>query len=286
METRSPSPDLPAENRALPPRSRGAISVTYQLFIILITINALVVMAAFYVLPVPVEVKQVLYILDSLNAFILLGDFFYRLVRAPNRLRYLISLGWLDLIGGLPGLPILRLARVPTLVALVKLVNRETPDEVRQDARRSLASSTLLSTVLIVLVVVTVGSILIVLVESNASDGNILTGEDAVWWSIVTIATVGYGDRYPTTPVGRLIGVAMIIMGVSLFSVLTSFIATGFVSRRRSVDQKGEADALRDEIVQILAEQRRSAGQEAAALNEEIAQLRQLLNERLPPASE
>ncbi len=253
------------------------ISITYQLFIVLLTINALVVMAAFYVLPVPVEVKQVLYILDSLNAFILLGDFFYRLYRAPNRLRYLISLGWLDLLGSLPGLPLLRLARVPTLAVLVKLVNSETPQEVRQDARRSLASSTLLSTVLIVLVVVTVGSILIVLVESNAPGGNILTGDDAVWWSVVTIATVGYGDRFPTTPLGRLIGVAMIVMGVSLFSVLTSFIASGFVSRRRSVEQKDEADALRNEIIRILAEQRRSAAQEAAALRDEIVQLRQLI---------
>jgi voltage-gated potassium channel len=116
-----------------------------------------------------------------------------------------------------------------------------------------------------------------VLVESNAPGGNILTGDDAVWWSVVTIATVGYGDRYPTTPIGRLIGVAMIVMGVSLFSVLTSFIATGFVSRRRSVEQKSEADALRDEIVQLLAEQRDRAAQEAAELKSEIAQLRQLL---------
>lgn len=257
--------------------SRGVISVTYQLFIVLLTINALVVMAAFYVLPLPAEVKQVLYILDSLNAFILLGDFLYRLISAPNRLRYLISLGWLDLIGSLPGLPILRLARVPTLAALIRLMDRETPEEVRQEAHRSLASSTLLSTVLIVLVVVTVGSILIVLVESNAPGGNILTGDDAVWWSVVTIATVGYGDRFPTTPVGRLIGMAMIVVGVSLFSVLTSFIASGFVSRRRSVEQQSEADALRDEIVQILAEQRRSAAQEAATLRDEIAQLRQLI---------
>jgi voltage-gated potassium channel len=120
-----------------------------------------------------------------------------------------------------------------------------------------------------------------VLVESNAPNGNILTGNDAVWWSIVTIATVGYGDRYPTTPIGRLIGVAMIVMGVSLFSVLTSFIATGFVSRRRSMEQKGEADALRDEIVHLLVEQRRSAEVESAALRAEIAQLRQSLDKQL-----
>ena len=277
MDTTSSPPNPPADDATAPSASRGTISVTYQLFIVLLTINALAVMAAFYVLPVPVEVKQVLYVLDSLNAFILLGDFFYRLYRAPSRLRYFISLGWLDLIGSLPGLPILRLARVPTLVALIRLVDRETPDEVRQDARRSLASSTLLSTFLIVLVVVTVGSILIVLIEKGAPNGNILTGEDAVWWSIVTIATVGYGDRYPTTPAGRLIGVAMIVVGVSLFSVLTSFIATGFVARRRSMEQKSETAALRDDLVEILAEQRRSAQLEAAELRAELAQLRQLL---------
>jgi voltage-gated potassium channel len=276
-EPTQPQPEQSISDSEPEAPRHGVISVTYQLFIILLTINALVVMAAFYVLPLPIEVKQVLYILDSLNAFILLGDFFYRLVRAPNRLRYLIALGWLDLIGSLPGFPFLRLARVPTLAALVKLVNRETPEEVRQDARRSLASSTLLSTILIVLVVVTVGSILIVLVESNAPNGNILTGDDAVWWSVVTIATVGYGDRFPTTPLGRLIGVAMIVMGVSLFSVLTSFIAAGFVSRRRSAEQQSEANALRDEIVQLLAEQRDCAAQEAAGLKSEIAQLRQLL---------
>lgn len=277
MDTTSTLPNPPADDATAPARSRGAISVTYQLFAVLLMINTLVVMAAYYLLPVPVEVKQVLYILDSLNAFILLGDFFYRLYRSPSRLRYFISLGWLDLIGSLPGLPILRLARIPTLVALIRLVDRETPDEVRQDARRSLASSTLLTTILIVLVVVTVGSILIVLVESNAPSGNILTGEDAVWWSIVTIATVGYGDRFPTTAIGRLIGVGMIVVGVSLFSVLTSFIATGFVARRRSMEQKSETAALRDDLVEILAEQRRSAQLEAAELRAELAQLRQLL---------
>ncbi len=277
MGTTNSPPDPSADNAADSPRGHGAISATYQLFIILLTINALVVMAAYYVLPLPVEVKQVLYILDSLNAFILLGDFFYRLVRAPSRLRYFISLGWLDLIGSLPGLPVLRLARVPTLVALIRLIDRETPDDVRRDARRSLASSTMLSTILIVLVVVTVGSILIVLVESDAPTGNILTGEDAVWWSIVTIATVGYGDRYPTTSIGRLIGMAMIVMGVSLFSVLTSYIATGFLSRRQSVEQKSEVSALRDDLIELLTEQRRSAEEEAADLRAEIAELRRSL---------
>lgn len=261
------------------PGDRGEISATYQLFTILLTLDALVVALAYYLLPAPKEVKEVLYILDSLNAFLLLADFFYRLHRSPNRPRYFATFGWLDLIGALPGLPLLRLARIPTLRHLSQWLNREAPAEVRKDAASSLASSTLLTTILVVLVVITFGSIFIVLVEKNAPNGNIQTGEDAIWWSIVTIATVGYGDRFPTTALGRLIGTAMIVVGVSLFSVLTSFIATTFVARRRSAEQSHETAALREQIEQMFAWQQQSAESEAEALRREVLQLRGLLEE-------
>jgi voltage-gated potassium channel len=262
---------------------RGEISVTYNLFIVIITIIALVVMVAYYFLPVPEEVGQVLYILDSLNAFILLADFCYRFYRAPNRLKYFASFGWLDLVGGVPGFPVLRLARVPTLLRLGRQVNRDTPEDVRRDASQRLASSTLLTTILIVLLVVTAGSILVVLVEKAAPGGNIVTGDDAVWWSIVTIATVGYGDRYPTTPEGRLIGVLMIFVGVSLFSVLTSFIATIFVARRRGADDSGEVSLLRQEIAALGAQERLRDQGELVALRTELAQMRALLETLRPP---
>jgi voltage-gated potassium channel len=273
-----PAPEKDAPNSA----SRAEISVTYELFSIIVTVNALAVTAAFYLLPVPLQVKQVLYILDSLNAFILLVDFCYRFYCAPSRSRYFVTHGWLDLIGGLPGVPALRLARVPTLTSRLRWLRRETPQEVRQDARKRLASSTLLSTIIVVLLVVTIGSILVVLVEKDAPNGNIVTGGDAVWWSVVTVSTVGYGDRYPTTPAGRLIGVAMMVVGVSMFTVLTSFIATNLVSRRHSAEQKGETDALRDEIVRLFAEQQRSEQEEASALRAELAELRRLIAQAKP----
>lgn len=127
------------------------------------------------------------------------------------------------------------------------------------------------------MLVVTFGSIMIVLVEKGAPSGNILTGDDAVWWSIVTIATVGYGDRFPTTPPGRLIGTAMIVVGVSLFSVLTSFIATNFVARRQSAERFADLDTLQADLVQILSAQQRAAEREAATLRAELAEIRRLL---------
>ena len=54
--------------------------------------------------------------------------------------------------------------------------------------------------------------------------GNIKTAEDALWWSFITITTVGYGDLYPVTNLGRLITVVLIVSGVASFGALISYI--------------------------------------------------------------
>jgi voltage-gated potassium channel len=97
--------------------------------------------------------------------------------------------------------------------------------------------------------------------EEGADDANILTASDALWWSYVTITTVGYGDRYPVTNLGRNIGVAVLTIGVGLFGVLTGFLANLFLSPRRGRKHESPASApdLRleiDELRGLIAELR------------------------------
>ncbi len=113
-------------------------------------------------------------------------------------------------------------------------------------ARQHLAQSTFLGVLFLAVVALTVGSAAVVAVEASAPNANITNGSDAVWWSIVTVATVGYGDFYPVTDVGRLIGIIVIVIGVSLFSVLTGFLSTSFLSRHNRRND--------DEITQMRAE--------------------------------
>ncbi|MBT3784496.1 hypothetical protein HOF92_05930, partial [bacterium] len=77
-----------------------------------------------------------------------------------------------------------------------------------------------------------VSSSLILVLEGLNPESNIVSLLDAVWWSFVTMTTVGYGDHYPTTAGGRILGVLMMFSGIAISSFFTATIASRFVDRR------------------------------------------------------
>ncbi len=208
--------------------------LTYRIFIGIVSLNALLVLVGTYIIPLPQPAKEVLQIVDVLNALIFLFDFFLRLFTSKNKMHYFLAgWGWIDFLGSMPFHPLLRLLRILRSFGLWYRLARNTDKAMRDEARRRLAESTLFVVASLVLLVVTYGALAISLIEPPALGANIQTGSDAVWYVIVTIATVGYGDRYPVTNQGRIVGVILIVMGVSAFSVLTSYIATRFLTRAR-----------------------------------------------------
>lgn len=236
------------------PTRQAEVSAAYRLFIVLVALNAVVLALLYYVTrfvpAIPPAVREVFYFADTIHAVVFLFDFGLHMKRAPDRRRYFIRWGWLDLITGLPGPPFLRLLRVVRLAQFARVQLRTTPKEVRLAARQRLAQSTLLVVIMLVLLVVTYGSAAVVLTEANAPGANITTGADAIWWAFVTIATVGYGDTYPVTGWGRLIGIAMLFAGVSLFSTLTSYLASTFVRPGTRENDPG-SPALQDELAEL-----------------------------------
>jgi voltage-gated potassium channel len=269
---------LPASDAAGADDPILVMRVTYNIFITLVTLISLSVMLLFYFVPLPEPVDEVLYFVNYIDALILLFDFAVRLWAAPHKLRYLLPWGLLDLVGSLPGIPYLRLLRIPSLVRTWRMLRRTTSGEVLNIARNRLAESTLLSGILVVFFVMTAGGMAIVYVEAPVEGSNIKTGGDALWYALVTIATVGYGDRYPITAAGRLIGSTMILVGVGLFSVLTGFISTQFLARRRGA-APSETERLHRELVQLSEQDRQAAAADRAALRAEIAALREQLAE-------
>jgi voltage-gated potassium channel len=91
-----------------------------------------------------------------------------------------------------------------------------------------------------------VGAWLVLLFEKNAKGSNIHDYPDALWWAIVTVTTVGYGDRYPITEGGRIVAVILMLVGIGLIGVLTATVASLFIKEHTDANKeefrKGHAD--------------------------------------------
>ena len=92
--------------------------------------------------------------------------------------------------------------------------------------------------------------------ERGVPGSPILSFEDALWWSGATVTTVGYGDVYPVTWVGRWVAFCLMLVGISLIGVVTARIAAWFVGRGDSgeTDLVAEIRALRAEVAELREE--------------------------------
>jgi voltage-gated potassium channel len=97
---------------------------------------------------------------------------------------------------------------------------------------------------IIYLLIVIFGGVGVYLAEHEHAGANITTLGDALWWGIVTIATVGYGNYYPVTAVGRLIAVFIMLSGIGIFVLLVGSLSKRRLQRTKSGLRKTKAGLL------------------------------------------
>jgi len=74
-----------------------------------------------------------------------------------------------------------------------------------------------------------ISAVQITISERMVEGSNIKNFGDGLWWAMTTVTTVGYGDKFPVTTEGRILAVALMIMGISLVGVITASVAAWFV---------------------------------------------------------
>jgi hypothetical protein len=263
----------------------------YELFLVLLSVLS-VANTAIVLYPLEGPIHQVAVLVDSLISPVFLFDFVYRLATTRPRSTYLVRRwGWADFLAIVPVLGVFRLFRV---VRVARLFRDRGPHRIVGDLDRARASATFFLTLFLVIAVVEFAGMAVYVVESRGG-GNIQSASDALWWGFVTITTVGYGDRYPTTDAGRVIGTLLLFAGIALFSVFTGFIANVFLAprgrgRRRAAVASAEADSLEadvDELRRMLAEQEERAAAIRAKLDdvERGARARAAAGRRVPPGT-
>lgn len=153
-------------------------------------------------------------------------------------------------------LPMVRQLRVLRLITVLKVLNKRFAGRFRQQVGVYAAGVTVL--------VGLCASLAVLDAERHHPDASITTFGDAAWWTLTTISTVGYGDRYPVTWEGRLVAALLMIGGIALLGVITGTIASWLVERLSGVeDSVAEAE-------QATAAELRLVRAELAELREEL----------------
>jgi voltage-gated potassium channel len=236
-------------------------STNYEFFILALSILSLVNWVFVLVIR-DVQIERIVVVIDLLLSFVFLVDFIYRLSTAENKREYFVrQSGWLDLLSSLPfpQVKILRLVRVIRSIRLLRMFGlRKTLDEFLLTR----AGSAVYLVSFLIILVLEFGSMAILFAEQDAPGSTINTTSDAIWWVLVTISTVGYGDEYPVTQQGRLIATVVIVTGVALFGVVTGFLANAFES-------DGSSNAIQNRVISRLA------ADDSTSILDEIASLRQ-----------
>ena len=148
-------------------------------------------------------------------------------------------------------LPVLRPLRALRLVTALLVLNRRAEVWTRGRLAVYVGATTCL--------IVAVGGIAILDAERGSPNGNIDSYPQALWWGVVTITTVGYGDSYPTTTAGRLVALGLMIGGIGLIGFVTGSLATWIVERISTAERttgaaKADLAELLDEIRHLRAE--------------------------------
>lgn len=102
--------------------------------------------------------------------------------------------------------------------------------EVMRNSRRAFGSRVRLYLIYVSTTVIALSSLVVMLVERNAPGATIVSYGDALWWAAETISTVGYGDMYPVTVIGRIFAVSLMVNGFLILSVLTATVSQKLVA--------------------------------------------------------
>ena len=211
-------------------KKRELKGIGYELFIGALSVLSITNLILMLVVSDDANLETVLMIMNAIMFPIFLGDFIYRFVTAEHRANYFLrGFGWADLLSSLP-FPQVKIFRVFRIWRVVRLFMQFGARNLVHEFVTHRAENALLTVGFLVLCVLEFGSLAVLKAESASPDANITSASDAIWWAYVTITTVGYGDQFPVTNWGRIIGIFVMTAGVGLFGTLSGYLANMFLS--------------------------------------------------------
>jgi voltage-gated potassium channel Kch len=239
---------------------------SWEIFVLALTVVSLANIVLL-LLRLNEDADSVILIVDGALCLVFFADFLYRLRAAESKRAYMgRGGGWLDLIGSFP-VPGFRIARTLRVARAAIEIRDHGGRRLWRDFARERAQGALYVVLLLVVLVLEFASIGVLAAERGAEDANIESASDALWWGYVTITTVGYGDQFPVTTEGRIVGVLLLTIGVGLFGTFTAFVANVFLSPQK-LRSRPEIVGMGGELRMLLEEHEQAAARLRSKLEE------------------
>ncbi|KLV02212.1 capsular biosynthesis protein [Photobacterium aquae] len=209
-----------------------------SLMSLVLSFLSLAIVTTMIFLPKASSAYHLLFGIDSFICLLfwcqLLGDW----SRSSNKRAY-IKTHWVDFLASIPVIEQLRFARVLQIFRVLRLLN--SSKQILRQLRRNRRETTIAGIFLLLTLLLSVGSSMMLIFESHVPESNIKEAGDALWWVFVTISTVGYGDHYPVTAMGKILAAVIIICGVGLFGMVAGLVSSVIADP----EQQKEKDAKR-----------------------------------------
>ncbi|MBQ6415130.1 MAG: ion transporter [Butyrivibrio sp.] len=203
--------------------------------------------------------KGLLLAIEAVTTFFFAVDYLLRLISSAElypklsepkaAIRYIFSLaGIIDLLSFLPyylpvffpaGGAVFRLFRVARILRLFRINSYYDQLNVITEIIVS-KSQQLLASVFIILILMMASSLCMYSVEHEAQPDVFQNAFSGIWWSASTLLTVGYGDIYPVTIMGKILGIIISFLGVGMVAIPTGIISAGFVEQYQRLKTVGE----------------------------------------------
>ncbi len=203
--------------------------------------------------------KGLLLTIEAVTTFFFAIDYLLRVFTAkelyPDRsesgavLKYIFSfVGIIDLLSFLPyylpvffptGSAVFRLFRVARILRLFRINSYYDQLNVITEVLSS-KSQQLMASVFIILILMMASSLCMYSVEHEAQPDVFQNAFSGIWWSVSTLLTVGYGDIYPVTIMGKILGILISFLGVGMVAIPTGIISAGFVEQYQRLKTVGD----------------------------------------------
>lgn len=258
-------------------KSSDLKSTGYELFILLLSLVSIYnlavdVFGGFF--NINESRLEVIYIINGILTIFFVFDFLYRFFTTASKSHYFIKdWGWSDLLACIPTFRIFRVFRI---VKAARLLRQFGVKNMLKEVTDNRAGSALYLALFGIIIVSQTAAVAVLNAESANPDANITTAGDAVWWVLVTLTTVGYGDFFPTTVAGRIAGIFVMFSGVALIGVLASYLANFFMAPPQKQETAYESTDPRSKLAELksLLAQQQSAQDE---LQSKITELEMML---------